>query len=110
MGKGEQESGEAAAKAWLRRELGHGKRAARPVVLFGLAGTALAIGQAYSAALVLGAGLGGRTVGVPLALAVFAGLALLRAALAIAAAPASQRRAFAPDACRSGDAPGAAHR
>ncbi len=55
----EQEFGKAAAaKGWLRREVRQARHAARPVVLVGLAGTALAIGQAYCAARVLAAALG----------------------------------------------------
>ncbi|MGA8196765.1 MAG: hypothetical protein WB902_25780, partial [Acetobacteraceae bacterium] len=80
MAKAEQDSGKTAAKAWLRRELRQGKRTARPVTLFGLAGTALAIGQAYCAALLLVAALGGAAVDRVPALAAFAVMALLRAA------------------------------
>src|ERR1700735_837588 len=89
MATAEQESGKAAARAWLRRESRQGSRTARPVVLFGLAGTALAIGQAYSAAFVLGAALDHGAANVAPALAAFAMLALLRAALAVAADRAS---------------------
>ena len=63
MGQTEQESGRPATKAWLRRELREGRRAARPVVLFGLAGTALAIGQAWCAALRAGGRTGRRQCG-----------------------------------------------
>jgi ATP-binding cassette, subfamily C, bacterial CydD len=104
MESGDPESGKAAAKAWVRRETRHGNRAARPVVLFGLAGTALAIGQAWCAALVLGVALGGGTAGVVLALAAFAMLALLRAGCAVAAdraafdAGAAARRRLRSDA------------
>ena len=80
----------AAAKAWLRRETRQGNRAARPVVVFGLAGIALAVGQAWCAALVLGAALRGAPADTALALAAFAVLALLRAACTIAA----ERAAF----------------
>ncbi len=104
MESGDLESGKAAAKAWVRRETRPGNRAARPVVLFGLAGTALAIGQAFCAALVLGAALHGITADVALALAAFAILALLRAACAVAAdraafdAGAAARRRLRSDA------------
>jgi ATP-binding cassette, subfamily C, bacterial CydD len=104
MATAEQESGKAAAKAWLRRESRQGSRTARPVVLFGLAGTALAIGQAYSAAFVLGAALGNGTANMAPALAAFAVLALLRAALAVVAdraafdAGAAARRRLRSDA------------
>jgi ATP-binding cassette subfamily C protein CydD len=73
----------AQAKAWLRRELRQGSRAARPVILFGLAGTVLAVGQVYCAAVVLAAALRANGTDVALALAGFGILALLRAALAI---------------------------
>ena len=92
MATAEQESGKAAAKAWLRRESRQGSRTARPVVLFGLAGTALAIGQAYSAAFVLGAALGDVTANVAPALTAFAMLALLRAAPAPHGAGATAHR------------------
>jgi ATP-binding cassette subfamily C protein CydD len=104
MATAEQESGKAVAKAWLRRESRQGSRTARPVVLFGLAGTALAIGQAYSAAFVLGAALDHGAANVAPALAAFAMLALLRAALAVAAdraafdAGAAARRRLRSDA------------
>ncbi len=43
----------AAARAWLRSEQRAGSRAARPVLLFSLLGTLLAIGQAWCIALLL---------------------------------------------------------
>jgi ATP-binding cassette subfamily C protein CydD len=104
MRQAEQESGKAPAKAWLRRELRQGSRVARPVVLCGLAGTALAIGQAFCAALVLGTALGGGSADAAMVLAAFAVLALLRAALAVAAdraafdAGATARRRLRSDA------------
>jgi ATP-binding cassette subfamily C protein CydD len=104
MAKAEQDSGKTAAKAWLRSELRQGKRTARPVILFGLAGTALAIGQAYCAALLLVAAFGGGAVDRAPALAAFTVLALLRAALAVAAdraaftAGAAARRRLRSDA------------
>ena len=41
------------SRAWLRGEQRAGRRAARPVVLLGLLGTALAVGQAWCAAMLL---------------------------------------------------------
>src|ERR1039458_10133017 len=43
----------AAARAWLRREQRAGRRPARPVLVLGLLGTILSIGQAFCAAAVL---------------------------------------------------------
>ena len=104
MADGGQDLGKAAAKAWLRRELRQGARPARPVALFGLAGTVLAIGQAYCAAFVLAAALGRGARGLTPALATFAVLAFVRAALAVAAdraafnAGAAARRRLRTDA------------
>jgi ATP-binding cassette subfamily C protein CydD len=98
------ESDKTPAKAWLRRELRQSSRAARPVVLFGMAGIAMAIGQAWCAALALGAALGGGAVNTALALVAFAVLALLRAAMAVVAdrsafdAGATARRRLRSDA------------
>jgi ATP-binding cassette, subfamily C, bacterial CydD len=93
-----------ASQAWLRGEQRAGGRAARPVVLFGAAGTLAAIGQAWCAAMLLGGALTGRT-GDTLSLAAgFAVLALLRAALSVAAehaafnAGAAARRRLRSDA------------
>jgi ATP-binding cassette, subfamily C, bacterial CydD len=73
-----------ASQAWLRGEQRAGGRAARPVVLFGAAGTMAAVGQAWCAAMLLGDALTGRTGDtLPLA-AGFAVLALVRAALSVA--------------------------
>src|SRR3954454_23763150 len=94
MRQAEDGAGKAQEKAWLRREEGGGGRRARPVVLLGLAGTALAIGQAFCAAFVLAQALGGGAARVALPLAAFAVLALFRAALAFAA----DRAAFAAGA------------
>lgn len=102
MRQADHDSDKAVASAWLRRETRQGHRAARPVVVFGLAGTALAVGQAWCAALVLGAALHGGSVN--LALGAFAILALLRAACTIAAdraafdAGATARRRLRSDA------------
>src|SRR5262245_38843886 len=90
-------------KAWLRREMRRGSRAARPVLACGLAGTALAIGQAWCAATALGSALAGGNSTVP-ALVGFAVLALSRAALAVVAdraafdAGAAARRRLRTDA------------
>jgi ATP-binding cassette subfamily C protein CydD len=104
MRQADLESGQAAVKAWLRRELRQSGHAARPVVLFGLAGTALAVGQAWCAALVLGAALAGGAINLVLALGGFAILALLRAVMTVAAdraafdAGATARRRLRSDA------------
>ena len=80
-----------------------GARAARPVILFGLLGTLLALGQAWCMAVVLAAALTGHGV-APLPLAGFAVLALARAALgylselAAAEAGAAARRRLRSDA------------
>ena len=98
------ESDKTPAKAWLRRELRQSSRAARPIVLFGMAGIAMALGQAWCAALALGAALGGGAVNTALALVAFAVLALLRAAMAVVAdrsafdAGATARRRLRSDA------------
>ena len=73
-----------AARGWLKREQRAGMKLARPVVMLGLLGTLLAIGQAISAAKVL---TGDQ---VPLALGGFAVCAILRAALGFA----SERAGF----------------
>ena len=71
-------------KAWLRRALARGRRAALPVVALNLLAIALAIGQAWCAAAVLQAALSGRA-GTALPLAGFAALALARAGTGLAA-------------------------
>jgi ATP-binding cassette, subfamily C, bacterial CydD len=63
----------AAARAWVRHEQRAGRRPARPIILLGLLGTILAIGQAFCAASAL-------TGGTALALAGFAVFAISRAA------------------------------
>jgi ATP-binding cassette, subfamily C, bacterial CydD len=78
----------AAARAWVKREQRIGFRPARPVILLGLAGTVLAIFQAFCAAAVLTGAL------VAPALAGFAVAALLRAGLGYA----SDRTGFAAGA------------
>jgi ATP-binding cassette subfamily C protein CydD len=92
-----------AARAWTREQTRLGARAARPVILFGLLGTLLALGQAWCMAVVLAAALTGHGV-APLPLAGFAVLALARAALgylselAAAEAGAAARRRLRSDA------------
>ena len=77
-----------ASRAWVRREQRAGRRPARPIILLGLAGTVLAIAQAFCAADVL------TGVAVVPALAGFAILAMLRAAVGYGA----DRTAFAAGA------------
>jgi ATP-binding cassette subfamily C protein CydD len=79
MANGSTTDGKAAAKLWLKAESRHGRKAAWPVVIVGLFGTACAVGQAYCVALVLGAALttGAGAVLLP-GCAGFAVLALLR--------------------------------
>jgi ATP-binding cassette subfamily C protein CydD len=69
----------AAARAWVKREQRAGRRPARPVIVLGLLGAILAIGQAFCAASVL------TGVAIPLSLAGFAVAALLRAGIGYAA-------------------------
>ena len=71
----------AAARAWLRREQRAGGKAARPVLVWHMAGLAAGVGQAFAAATVLTAAFTGS---IPPAgpLAVFGVLAVLRAACA----------------------------
>jgi ATP-binding cassette subfamily C protein CydD len=93
--EGAMTDGKAAAKAWLKAQARHGRRAAAPVVVAGLAGTALAVGQAFCVATILGAALTGDASLrlAPWCLA-FAALALLRVAAQVAA----ERFAFAAGA------------
>jgi ATP-binding cassette, subfamily C, bacterial CydD len=94
----------AAPRAWLRSEQRVGGRAARLVALLGLLGTAMAVGQAWCAAMVLAGALTGRPAANLRLLGGFAVLALLRAALSVAAnrlafnAGASARRRLRTDA------------
>jgi ATP-binding cassette subfamily C protein CydD len=67
-----------AARSWLRREQRAGNRAARPVLVLHMAGSILAIGQAFAAAAVLTAAFSGSGVDAG-ALAAFGVLAVLRA-------------------------------
>ncbi len=82
MARAERDGAKAAARSWLQRETRLGAKLARPVIAFGLAATATAIGQAWCAAAVLAHGLAGDGLAIAPA-AAFAGLALLRAASAI---------------------------
>ncbi len=84
----------AAARLWSREQARLGRRAAMPVIALGLVGCAFAIAQARCLAGVLAVALlrvGGR---VPLLLAFFALLAVLRAVVGLLA----ERRAFAAGA------------
>jgi ATP-binding cassette subfamily C protein CydD len=84
------EHSKTASRAWLRDERRAGSRAGWPVVLSGLLGTGMAVGQAWCAAMLLADALVGQA-GDTLALAAgFAGLAVLRAASSVAA----ERAAF----------------
>ena len=49
------EQSKTATRAWLRAEQRVGGRPARPVVLFGALGTAMAVGQAWCVAMLLAA-------------------------------------------------------
>jgi ATP-binding cassette subfamily C protein CydD len=69
---------------WLRGEQRAGHRVARPVVLLGLLGVAIAVGQAWCAATVLTVALTGYGGGTRRWLAGFAALALLRALIVVA--------------------------
>jgi ATP-binding cassette subfamily C protein CydD len=95
MANGSTTDGKAAAKLWLKAESRHGRKAAWPVVIVGLFGTACAVGQAYCVALVLGAALttGAGAVLLP-GCAGFAVLALLR----VLAQMIGERYAFAAGA------------
>ena len=67
-------------RAWLAAQQRMGARAARPVLTLNLVATLLAIGQAYCAALVLGAALSGASNSLAWSLGTFALFAQLRAA------------------------------
>jgi ATP-binding cassette subfamily C protein CydD len=93
----------AAARSWLAREQRAGNRAARPVLILHVAGSVLAIGQAFAAASVLTAAFTGSVLD-PIALAAFGVLAVLRAGVsfltekAAFAAGAAVRRRLRSDA------------
>jgi ATP-binding cassette subfamily C protein CydD len=75
-----------ASRAWMREQSRAGRRGALPVVALGLAGCALAVGQAWCAGFALQAALVPQPGTDPwLLLAGFAGLALLRAGLSVRA-------------------------
>jgi ATP-binding cassette subfamily C protein CydD len=99
----ETETGKRAARAWMREQTRLGTQAARPVILYGLLGTLLAVGQAWCIAQVLATALAGHGL-APAPLAGFAALALARAALgyvselAATAAGAAARRRLRSDA------------
>ncbi len=85
------------ARAWLRAQGRIGRRATRPVLVLGLGGTALAIGQAYCAAgALVGAFKGDASwlllCGFALLALARAGLSLLADRAAFAAGAASRRR------------------
>jgi ATP-binding cassette subfamily C protein CydD len=84
------EHSKSASRAWLRDERRAGSRAGWPVVLSGLLGTGMAVGQALCAAMLLADALAGRAGDTVALAAGFAALAVLRAALSIAA----ERAAF----------------
>jgi ATP-binding cassette subfamily C protein CydD len=77
------------SRAWLRGEQRAGRRAAKPVVLLGVLGTAMAVGQAWCIATVLAAALTRRPADTLPLLAGFVALALLRATLGFASERAS---------------------
>jgi ATP-binding cassette subfamily C protein CydD len=80
--------GATTARTWLRQQTRLAQRGAAPVVVYGLIGTLLAVGQALAVAIALAAALAGRGAAWT-ALAAFAGLALLRAGAMLAADRAS---------------------
>jgi ATP-binding cassette, subfamily C, bacterial CydD len=80
MARAERDQAKAAAKTWLKQETRLGRRAARPVVLLGLAGSAVAISQAWCVAAALAAILTRARPALP-ALVAFGVLALVRVAL-----------------------------
>lgn len=92
-------TGKAGARAWLKQESAHGRKAAMRVVALGLAGTFLAILQAFCVAGVLAAALAPESrssapFSAGLLLAGFALFALLRAGLTVL----TERAAFAAGA------------
>ena len=68
---------------WLKAETKSGRRAARPIIALGLAGTVCAIAQALCVADILGAALSRQAPAAAWAIAGFMLAALLRAALAV---------------------------
>jgi ATP-binding cassette, subfamily C, bacterial CydD len=71
--------GKAAIRAWLKREQREGRRVARPVVLYTLIATVVAVGQAACAAGILACALRGSLRDLAWLIAAFGGLACLRA-------------------------------
>ncbi|MGC8470098.1 MAG: thiol reductant ABC exporter subunit CydD [Acetobacteraceae bacterium] len=82
------------ARTWVRAQTAAGRAAARPVILLALAGTLLAIGQAWCAGMLLGGFLRGGRGGVGWLAAGFALAALARAGLGVLA----ERAAFSAGA------------
>ncbi len=90
MAKTERHGPKAAAKTWLKQEMRVGRHAATPVIVLGLAGSVVAISQAWCIAAALAAVLTRGRPPIP-ALVAFAVLALARAALGWAAELAAVR-------------------
>src|SRR5579883_158607 len=86
----EADAGKSVARSWLRGEQREGRRASWPVVLFGAAGIAAAVAQAWLAAGLLGQALSGHLNAVWPRVLGFTALALLRASFSFAA----ERAAF----------------
>lgn len=72
-----------AGRAWVQAETRRGRRDARPVIAAGLAGVALAAGQAWCVAAILGAALEGHGASRLGLLAVIAAIALARTMVAL---------------------------
>lgn len=100
----ESASGRAASRVWLRGEQRAGRRGALPVVLLGLLGVLMAIGQAWFASALLATAVIGHPAETWPSATAFALLALMRATLSIAAdrtafnAGAAARRRLRTDA------------
>jgi len=90
MTRAERDPAKVAAKTWLKQEIRLGRRAARPVILLGLAGSAVAISQAWCLAAALAAVLTRARPAIP-ALVAFGALALVRAMLGWAGELAAMR-------------------
>lgn len=94
----------AGSRAWMRSEQKAGSRGARPILVLGLLGTAMAIGQAWCAGFALAAALARQAGDTVWLLVAFAILAIVRAALAVVAdkaafsAGAAARRRLRTDA------------
>ncbi len=83
------------ARLWLRDQSRRARRAAAPAVALGLGGSGLAVLQAGCAAVILRAALGGAGRGPSWALAGFAGAAVLRAIVLVAADRLATQAGFA---------------